>query len=125
MSASAKTPKHFVHPGYSDDTGPRILAYLAAVRAPQDCVFRDGGKIFYRGHTVIAHMSMSAKGLSMPTVRLSLADCADALFFVRHCEPIDPATWDVEPTDAPSHLVGESFVLETVEAALRSHGRKS
>lgn len=104
---------------YSDDTAPRIRAYLLSVR-PRNCLLEVSSLPSYqRGHSVIERIAATATGIGMPTVNLSARDCADVLSFINVSEPVAPRTWWYDPKESPSHLVGFCFVLQTLEAALR------
>lgn len=101
---------------YSDDTGPRIRAYLASVLP----LGRSGEDEDYkRGRVLIERMALSARGEDDPRIELSAEDCADVLAFVRDSVPFDESTWFDEREDSPSHLCGLQFILASVIDNLR------
>jgi hypothetical protein len=107
---------------HSEDTADRIRAYLASVRPLRGVEFEDTP--YQRGRSLIEQLALSADGTEQPTLRLSTLECADVVFFVAKSEPIQDRNWWLEPTDAPSHLVGLKFVLGAVEASLRDKGKR-
>jgi hypothetical protein len=99
-----------------DQTGRRILAYLASVMP------RDGGAVlpdYHKGRSVIEHMALSARGDGDPTLKLSATDCANVLYFVQCSAPIEPRTWWDDPKDSPSQVVGFCTVLGVLNDNLR------
>lgn len=109
-------PSHLPPLGYSDDTGPRIRAYLASVLP----LGRSGvDEDYKRGRVLIERMALSARGEDDPRIELSAEDCADVLAFVRDSVPFDESTWFDEREDSPSHLCGLQFVLASVIDNLR------
>jgi hypothetical protein len=99
-----------------DQTGRRILAYLASVEP------LDAGAVlpaYHKGRSVIEHMALSARGASDPGLRLSVDDCANVLYFVQLSVPIEPRTWWEDPKGTPSQIVGFTMVVGAVEKALR------
>jgi hypothetical protein len=111
-------------PGYSDDTAPRIRAYLARVERWDADVVGDSAT-YRRGRALIERMAANAKGERWPTLQLSVEQCADVLHFIDYSQPISPADWWTESDDAPSHLVGLHIILQTIEGSLRGAGRRS
>lgn len=108
--------------GYTDDTGPRIRAYLASVRPRRGVAGVGEEEEYQRGRSLIERVALSAHGDGSPTLRLTATQCADVVNFVRQSDPVTPRTWWSEPADAPSHLVGLCFVLDAVESSLRGKG---
>lgn len=103
----------------SDNTADRIRAYLASARPMRGVADLAGDDRYQRGRSVIERMALSAPGTEMPTLKLTAAQCADVLYFVARVEPVEPRAWWEDPDDAPSHLCGLMFVLDTVADALR------
>jgi hypothetical protein len=58
-------------------------------------------------------------------LRLTPAQCADVVHFVRYSEPLESSNWWEDPEHAPSHWVGFVFVLKAVEESLRAKGGAS
>jgi hypothetical protein len=104
--------------GYSEKTSARIYAYLASVRPLSGCADIGEGQDFQRGRALIERMAMSARGMSSPTLVLSAPHCADVLRFISQTEPLEPQDWREDPEDAPCHVVGLHFVLETLARSL-------
>lgn len=109
-------------PGYSDDTAPRIRAYLASMRPLLGGGAADSEE-YHRGRSLIERLALSARGEDAPILALSRSQCADVLHFIWRSEPIEPAGWWEDPEDAPSHVVGFDFVLQALESSLRARGR--
>lgn len=116
MSAAAK-PRSLE--AYSDDSGPRIRAYLASMRPMRGVADIYSLETYQRGRSLIEAMALTATGEDMPAIRLSAADCADILAFVSYSEPVEPGSWWKDPKGSPSHLVGYYLIVQAVQAALR------
>jgi hypothetical protein len=112
-------------PAYTDDTGPRIRAYLASVRPLRGVSGLGDDQRYQRGRSAIERLALSAAGEDSPTHRLSVSQCADVAYFVSSSEPLDARHWWQEPRNAPSHVVGFHMVMDAVEAALRPIGGRS
>jgi hypothetical protein len=110
-------------PGYSDDTGARIRAYLASVELLPGSV-HDLTQ-YQRGWTLIQRLAESATGEDSPTFRLSAEEAATVLRFIAESQPVTPRTWWEDPKDGPSHWAAFTFVLAAVEATLRGVPAKS
>jgi hypothetical protein len=109
-------------PYCSDDTAPRIRAFLLSMRPLRGMGDVPDDDPYHRGRRVIERMADTAPGLDMPKCRLSLQDCADVMGFLALSEPVKPGTWWRDPRGSPSHLVGFQIVMQTIEKAL---GRKA
>lgn len=105
-------------PGYSDDTGPRIRAYLASMRPLRGVADITGMDAYQRGRSLIERMALLAVGTDLPRMKLTTAQCADVLAFLQYSEPVEPRTWWEDPKDAPSHLVGHYLIIDTLATAL-------
>jgi hypothetical protein len=110
-------------PADSDNTGPRIHAYLASVRPLHGVAGISDRPEFQRGRALVERMAVTAPGTDAPTLKLSAAQCADVLYFISHVEPLEPQTWWQDPKYGPSHFVGYTFVLETLQGALRQFAK--
>lgn len=115
MSAAKKLPAV----GYSDDTAPRILAYLISMKPLEGCTL-DGKDGHHRGRSLIERLAMSASGEDSPKMRLTPAQCVDVLQFMMFSEPVAPDSWWTDPKDAPSHVVGYYFVLGALKDGVRA-----
>jgi len=83
-------PTTLLSPGYADDTGPRIRAFLRSLApAPLDVYKNDK-----TGRDLIELMSEVVDGVSMPTLRLSTEQIADV--------PRNPSTWWTDPGQHPA-----------------------
>jgi hypothetical protein len=103
---------------YTDDTGPRILAFLASMRPLRGALVADG-EDYQRGREVIELLAARSRDTDSPGITLSVRQCADALHFLAQIEPTDPQTWWKDPKDAPSHVCGLQMVLLALEDSLR------
>jgi hypothetical protein len=101
-----------------DDTAPRLLAYLASMRALRGADMSED-EAYIRGRALIEAMAMSASGDEPPRVRMSAEQCADILHFIYHSEPRKPGGWWKDPAEGPSHVVGFVYVIDAVERNLR------
>src|SRR5580700_667583 len=101
--------------GYSEDTRPRILAYLASMR-PLRGLEGLPDEYFDIGRELVERIADSAVGDAEPTIRLTPEQCAEILRFMGRLEPIEPRTWWENPKDAPSHVVGYQMVLRAIAA---------
>lgn len=101
-----------------DHTDRRIRAYLASVRPLRGSSDEDDN--YYRGRSLIERLALSAVDTGMPTLKLTVVDCANVLHFVHGSEPMEPWAWWKDPEHGPSHLCGFSLVIEAVEDSLRS-----
>jgi hypothetical protein len=110
--------------GYTDDTAPRIRAYLASMRplrgSEGDIHYEDS---YQRGRSLIERLALSAHDTDSPTLRLSAEQCADVLHFIANSEPLEPATWWRDPKEAPSHVVGFMIIVNALKDSLRSVGK--
>jgi hypothetical protein len=118
--STRKVPTAVASAGYSDDTAPRLRAYLANVRPLRGIADLYGNERYQSGRSLIERMALSADGEGVPTLRLTTAQCADVLHFMHFSEPVNLSYWFQEPEDAPSHLAGQAFVLEAWEVAMRT-----
>jgi hypothetical protein len=109
--------------GYSEQTADRLRAYVASV-GPMDGI-EDviDDERYQNGLALIERMAASTRGTDSPRT-LSILQCADLVFFLHTTLPIDPANWWKDPKDAPSHLVGYTFVLNVIEDSLRVARRR-
>ncbi len=107
--------------GYSDETGPRIIAFLHAVRPNRGVAGIGDTDEYQRGRNTIERLAWSARGCETPPLLLNHEQCADVCHFLARSEPLAPAVWYDEPADAPSHLVGLQFILEALEDSLRRY----
>ncbi len=105
--------------GYSDDTGPRIQAYLAQLQPLRGIDAGDTDE-YRNAISAISRLAASAAGTDSPTYQFTQEQAADVLLFMRLSEPVDPVTWWTDPKDAPSHVCGWELVLQAVEDALRA-----
>jgi hypothetical protein len=110
---------------YFEETAQRIRAYLASVRPLRDSADLPGSEPYQSGRSLIERLALSARGTEAPTLRLTAAQCADVVHFVRCSEPLERSTWWSDPKRGPSHWVGFIFVLEAVEESLRAKGGAS
>jgi hypothetical protein len=116
-TARAAAPRARIDSGYSDETSPRIRAYLASVRPRRGSNFSEECE---SGRDLIYRLALSASGEDSPTLKLSPRDCADVLAFISVTEPVEPRTWwTANPQDAPHHVCGYMEVLHALEDALR------
>jgi hypothetical protein len=121
------TPETYWPPspdGYIDDTAPEIRAYLARVRPKRDSDLGNEDE-YHRGRGLIEPLAISTEGRDGPSLRLTAAQCADIVYFIRNSEPIEPETWFTEPDDEPNHHVGYDVVMEVIERCLRAQGGAS
>jgi hypothetical protein len=119
-TTQAKSPPP-AETGYSDDTGPRILAYLSSMR-PLRGVGAGEFHEYRNAVSAITQLALSAEGTDSPTHELTREQAADILMFMRLSEPVEPKSWWRSPDDAPCQVVGDVFVLDAVENTLRASG---
>lgn len=110
-------------PGYTDRTADRLRAYLASVRPLRGVAGIAESDEYQRGRALIESMALAAgRADEWPSLRLSVAQCADVLHFVYESEPVNARAWWSDPTEAPSHVCGYLMALGCVEGSLRRVG---
>jgi hypothetical protein len=84
---SSRTLRGTTQTFYTDDTAPRILAFLASVQClfDEDQVYEG----FRRGRSLIERIAMRTEGTDSPRICLSNEECADVLHFLAQVEPRD------------------------------------
>jgi hypothetical protein len=110
-------------PFRNDDTAPRLLAYLASVRPLKGWDSSEDER-YDRGRCLIERMALTARGDDAPRLRMSAEQAADVLYFVHSSEPRKPTSWWKDTARGPSPVVGFVYVLNAVEANLRSWAGK-
>lgn len=107
--------------GYSDATADRIRAYVASMRPRAGVVYLDDEieESIRRGHALVERLAQSASGEDLPTLPISLRDCADVIAFIESVDPIERRTWWSDPEHAPSHVCGFLLLLHALERSLR------
>ncbi|MGO9592984.1 MAG: hypothetical protein ACLQFF_12565 [Steroidobacteraceae bacterium] len=122
--ASEDPPPYRAGPGYSDNTADAVRAYLASLQPVDGCDLTDD-KSYWNGRVLIERIALSAKGEDVPTLRLSVSECADVLRFIHCSQPVRRSAWWRDPPGKPSHLIGFIMVLQVLENSLRAVGRPS
>lgn len=99
-----------------DRTSETIRAYLAAVRPFKGLTIDEEHQ---RGRAIIDQMVSSSFGRRDPPSRLSAAQCADVVAFIRDVEPIKPGAFDTGFREVPNPAMGLFQILHVVERELR------
>jgi hypothetical protein len=116
----AKIAKNGDINAHSDETAPRIRAFLASMRPTRGVMLNEASdESFHRGRAVIEKLAICSVGTELPAVIISLREVADVLFFLAAIGPVDLKSWWDEPIECTSAICGYHSVLNALEESIR------
>lgn len=119
--ASEDSPAYRAHPINRDSTANRLRAFSASMQPIVD----DAIEQRIPGMLLIERLAYSAQGDNLPTLRLSIEECAELVTFIRASEPVAPRNWWKDPSDTPSQVCGFYNLLMILERNLEAAGERS
>ena len=123
--ASIEEEAQACHP--NDCTDNRLRAYLSSMARPRDIEsYQDHiEEANVRGRSLIERLAIGVENDDEPRLRLTAAQVADVLSFIRCSEPVDLEGWWKDTYDGPSWVCGYYAVLKALEASLRPIAKRN